>query len=715
VAEGSDEGTREKVAILGGGIAGLTAALELTAPEQQNKYDVTLYQLGWRCGGKCATGRDPDPDHANRIQEHGLHLWFGGYDNAFKLLARCYDELDRPLDAPLATMDQAWHPLSEVVLYDNYDGTWTDLCRKFPVAPGRPWEQKLIPRFWDLLAIVAQMLFPQLRDRLEANLKADLARLPRVKAPPSTSFVAHVAHKVGTALEHQVRDGLQKFVDWHHSRDARGKPSAHPVAWTVEKVRDGIWCFHAKKHMDDAKTRQSFSHIDFFTTIAIGMIRDEVLWKGFDSINHLDLREWLTKHGLQPTTLDGPDVRVVYDESFAGVAGPTALDHADPARGYKPEPSFAAGAALYGVLRTELPYRGSVMWQANAGMGDTAIAPMYLTLRKRGASVKFFHEVTHLGVDGVRGVIDSIEMIEQATPNQGEYEPLIEIQGLPCWPAEPQWDQLRDGDQLQHAGVDFERGGAQPGAPKVTLKLDERDFDHVVLAIPVGALAPICAEVMAHNPRFEDMMRHSNTVMTQAFQIWLNTAPSDLGFEYGHTATSAFIEPVDTGCDNSQVLEREDWTGDDRPVSVWYFCGTLEDVPGDDADRTNARAKEGALDYLANIGAQWKCAVRHGSFDWDLLTAPAGTAGPARFDAQYWRANSAPTERYVQTLPGTIEHRLSAGESGLSNLYLAGDWTKNGFNIGAVEAAVMSGMRASRALSTLPKKIAWEKGAWMAQ
>jgi uncharacterized protein with NAD-binding domain and iron-sulfur cluster len=701
------------VAVLGGGIAGLTAALELTAPEQQNKYDVTLFQLGWRCGGKCATGRDPA--HANRIQEHGLHLWFGGYDNAFKLLAKCYDELDRPLDAPLATMDQAWHPLSEVVLYDNHDGTWTDLCRKFPVAPGRPWEQKLIPRFWDLVAIVAQMLFPQLRDRLEANLKADLGRPPRAKLSSTTSVASHIAHKVGSEVEHQLRNGMQKFVDWHRVRDASGKPRAHPVAWTVEKVRDGIWGFHAKKHMDDPKTRQSFSHVDFFTTIAIGMMRDEVLWKGFDSINHLDLREWLTKHGLRPTTLDGPDVRVVYDESFAGVTGPTALDHADPVKGYKSEPSFAAGAALYGVLRTELPYRGSVMWQARAGMGDTAIAPMYLTLRKRGAKVRFFHEVTRLGVDTAKGVVDTIELVEQATPSSGEYEPLIDVGGLRCWPAEPQWNQLRDGDQLKQAGVDFERGGAQPDAPKVTLKLDDHDFDHVVLAIPVGALAPICAGVMAHNPKFEEMLRHSNTVITQAFQIWLTTAPVDLGFEFGHTATSAFIEPLDTGCDNSQVLEYEDWNDREKPVSVWYFCGTLADVAGDNADRTKQRAKDGALRYLANIGAQWKDAVKGGEFDWDLLTAPADAIGAARFDEQYWRANSAPSERYVQTLPGTIGYRLGADQSGLGNLFLAGDWTKNGFNIGAVEAAVMSGMQASKAISGLPTKIAWENGAWMAK
>ena len=132
---------REKVAVLGGGVAGLTAALELSAtPELRDRYDVTIYQLGWRCGGKCATGRDPA---TLRIQEHGLHLWFGGYDNAFKLLAGCYEELNRPEEHPIATMDQAWHPLSSVVLYDHYKGKWSDNPTRFLLLPGTPWEDEL--------------------------------------------------------------------------------------------------------------------------------------------------------------------------------------------------------------------------------------------------------------------------------------------------------------------------------------------------------------------------------------------------------------------------------------------------------------------------------------------------------------------------------------------------------------------------------------------
>jgi uncharacterized protein with NAD-binding domain and iron-sulfur cluster len=51
---------RKKIAILGGGIAGLTTALHLSATQAlRARHDITVYQMGWRLGGKCATGRGP--------------------------------------------------------------------------------------------------------------------------------------------------------------------------------------------------------------------------------------------------------------------------------------------------------------------------------------------------------------------------------------------------------------------------------------------------------------------------------------------------------------------------------------------------------------------------------------------------------------------------------------------------------------------------------
>ena len=67
--------------MVGGGVSGMVAAMALTQPELAGKFDVTVYQMGWRLGGKGASGRNAA--QASRIEEHGLHIWFGFYDNAF--------------------------------------------------------------------------------------------------------------------------------------------------------------------------------------------------------------------------------------------------------------------------------------------------------------------------------------------------------------------------------------------------------------------------------------------------------------------------------------------------------------------------------------------------------------------------------------------------------------------------------------------------------
>ena len=104
---------RRKVAIVGGGMAGLAAAFDLTRTEAlQEQFDVTIYQLGWRLGGKAASGRLPD----GRIVEHGLHVWFGCYENAFELVRAAYSEWHPNKEQAITKPDQAFEPQSFTVL-----------------------------------------------------------------------------------------------------------------------------------------------------------------------------------------------------------------------------------------------------------------------------------------------------------------------------------------------------------------------------------------------------------------------------------------------------------------------------------------------------------------------------------------------------------------------------------------------------------------------
>lgn len=50
----------QKVAILGGGIGAISTAFLLTDPALHGRYDVTIHCMGWRLGGKGASGRNAD-------------------------------------------------------------------------------------------------------------------------------------------------------------------------------------------------------------------------------------------------------------------------------------------------------------------------------------------------------------------------------------------------------------------------------------------------------------------------------------------------------------------------------------------------------------------------------------------------------------------------------------------------------------------------------
>ena len=94
--------------------------------------------------------------------------------------------------------------------------------------------------------------------------------------------------------------------------------------------------------------------------------------------------------------------------------------------------------------------------------------------------------------------------------------------------------------------------------------------------------------------------------------------------------------------------------------------------------------------------------VQPGAITGNTDRADAGP-NPARLRTQYWRANIDPSDRYVQSLPGTSRLRKAPGDSGFGNLVLAGDWTDCGLNAGCVEAAVTSGMLAAHALLGRPR------------
>src|SRR6185312_7760027 len=106
-------------------------------------YDVTVYQLGWRLGGKGASGRG---EHA-RIEEHGLHILLGFYENAFRVLKQAYGEVGRD-------WTQMFKKHDLVVLMEQFQGTWTPWPMNFPENCDEPGTGGVLPTPWAMIQMI---------------------------------------------------------------------------------------------------------------------------------------------------------------------------------------------------------------------------------------------------------------------------------------------------------------------------------------------------------------------------------------------------------------------------------------------------------------------------------------------------------------------------------------------------------------------------------
>ena len=77
----------------------------------------------------------------------------------------------------------------------------------------------------------------------------------------------------------------------------------------------------------------------------------------------------------------------------------------------------------------------------------------------------------------------------------------------------------------------------------------------MVLAIPVGALAPLCGELIERDERFRRGIESAATVRTQAFQLWLEKPSGELGWAHEENSVAGcYVEPLDTYCDMSHLI-----------------------------------------------------------------------------------------------------------------------------------------------------------------
>lgn len=751
---------RKKIVLLGGGMASLTTAFELTSlPGWNTLYEITIYQLGWRLGGKCASGRNmtphfPDREPDYRIQEHGLHIFLGFYENAFRMMKKCYDELGE--DGPFSSIEDGFKPHSLIVLEEYIKERWVNLYFDFPTNDLKPWEGGPIASLWDHIVTTLKFIeqtysdinfgkaeSPQESNQLLAWIFSTIEQLGlglEILEFLSEELLIYFPEQIVSSLwnnpqdvwaeienlaRHSLAPGQQKliseeiFVKIAHklALSLQGHPKTHRKEHhqLIVKLLDRFQ--HTIAKLLDAELEQDDDNvwrlrlIDLAMANLRGLFIDEVIYhRRLAELDRYDYRDWLRKHGAREASVNSAFIRVLYDLVYAFPQGDIT------------NPQLAAGTAIRILTTMLFQYNGAIMWKMQGAMGDVVITPLYQLLKRRGVKFEFFHKVKQLHLNEAQDAIASITLERQVNLKQPEreYQPLIRVKQLLCWPSEPLYEQINpeEAKKLQAEKINLESHWSPwKNVETIELKAENGDFDLVVLGISLAALPPICEEFFKVDPeknknnparKWHDMCKQIKTVTTQGGQLWLKPTLPQLGWQGDSPVLGAYVEPLDVYANMSDLLPKENWSSEYYPYSIAYFTGVISDPgipPSTDygfPSQQQERIKQQTIQFMENyIGHLWPHATTAENpqgLNWDLLVDYQNRQGIERLDSQYWRINIDPSERYILSVPKSTQYRLKTDESGFHNLYLAGDWIDNGYNSGAVEPTVISGMQATRAI-----------------
>lgn len=712
--------SKQNVAILGGGIGSLWTAFELSrTPELRKQYDITLHQMGWRLGGKLASSSNAEKEDRN--EEHGLHVWFGSYANAFSNYKEIYDELKkiRP-DYRWSDYLDAFVPVSSTPVGNRAkgkDGWWHF---NWPHGwPGQPGE--------DDFSVEPNQAIERLFEIFSGHVVDEFQKANLAEHPFEIGLDVHILKHFAEAVE-GVADHVENLVV-SQAMDLARRWIAHLEHTSVTRDLHALGIIHFLNLLkgvllkilgfvaeDDPDDHPVASIIDLLIAGFCGVLNPKygILNDfNFNRINHLDTREFLLENGANEGVVEGSSlIRAWYDIPFQYLDGDIS------------RPSYAAGSGAIFALYLGATYRSSFAYVPKAGFGEAVIAPIYEVLKARGVKFEFFHKVSGLELSEDKSQVARIRLQRQVEIEGGGAYKAVRWRDdvkLYSWPAEPDWAQIVDGQKMKKEGVNWESNWNQyPPAGEVVLE-NGKDYDLIVMGLALGAFKQlndqdesICRELIEANDDFRAMTENLGLVSTIGTQYWFDKSLQELDW-VKQPSSGGGPEPLDVWADMSQIIETEGWK-DRKPLALGYLCGplatTLYAAPTSDAS-VPARALEAAREItrqwtLKHGAIDWPGAATDGAFDWSVLFDPFDGPDPTaeqRFAAQFVRANIDPTECIVGSHAGTIQYRRKANQSGFSNLFLTGAWTYSGINVTCVEGATIASKICSRAICGSPQTI----------
>lgn len=731
---------KKKIAILGTGVGSLSTAFELTDyPGWNDLYDITVYQMGWRAGGKTASSRGKN----ERVEERGIHILQGWYWNVFRLFRRTYDERKAKGIAPKAKF-QNWYDAVQkdtttLLTTENSKGEWESWPFVFPedeLIPGDAGPIGFKVMFRRLCGVIFQLMFGS----------------PYKTRTGLLSFIPKLLFKwtfndfpISQETPNQIPDpnyGIDPLenarlcsADMDQKLDDRTTMKLSPiwylliciVVWPVS------WIYFILRFLLSPLLKvwtQGYRFFAAFEWILIsvkGSLADCYSFKQkeivFGVINDWDYRAWLKKHHGSQMMIQCGLVKFMYYGSFANLKDYDSDENAANKNNVTAG-VLAADIAVRIVLDT-IFYKGSLVWKTKAGTGGTIIAPVFMVLRERGVKFKFFNRVTEI-MHGEDNLIQEIKMAEQVKLAEGveAYDPIRWANGVPDWPTNPLLEQIDPewAEKISAGNVNLESAWAKwTDYRNYSLKIGE-DFDQIVLGIPVNALKDLCPTLIKAKPAWKNMVEKVPTIQTFGSQMWIKPNIQEMGFygpDWGIRTTDEpnsvnYADLMYSWTDMTQILEEETWPEDNLPKDLAYFTGTMKDDPSPLPPFTDYEFPEKQLQRVKDFNKDWLSkymgwifpkATPEGNpngFDLNLLvdqnnpTEPV--SGEVKFENQWFSPNIDPTNRYTLAWPGTDKYRLKTNQSGYSNLFLTGDWTNFGLNVGHLEGTCVSGIRTAIAV-----------------
>jgi len=676
---------RERVAIIGGGMGGLSAAYALSKPEIADKYDITVFQMGWRLGGKCATGRGP----FGRIEEHGIHGFLGAYYNTLEMMYDVYEKWTPNANCPIPDFNSAFVKINTGLQWERHAG---HIKRWYRWTPPSPLKISDIRKQSNLLVLWLVVYSTVIRRKIDSM--------------PLGKSAGHQFGNILQLLEAFENQGLELAQnDGFVPLSLKKTPPANPIWQSMNDVID-FDLTRTTSSRDD--TRRNILEIEMFQVILRGIRDEEIFTNGFLSIDDVNFSQWLKRNRASSALLESPLVSYIVNLTFQFPNGDITK-----------EPNMSAASYIQWALRSAT-YIDRSLYLFAAGTGETIITPLYRLLKERGVTFKFFHELIDIDTNKSGTSVSSIIFQKQANLKGPDYDPTVEIKNLLCWPDRPKYNLLENHPGIQD--VDFEKPKSASFGKTLKIKIGsdaDAKFEKVILAIPPEAIKSSANSLLQKNAIWNAKLNNMPTTSTQAMQIWLNHSVEDLAempksFYYG---SANFMGEMHGELDFTKYIQFENW-GNKPPKGLLYGCGVMVDPPAlegvPDKKVAKIRAFETTRTMLTTVGAdllplsrqQLPITTNPHSMDFDDLYVHdsdpiSSKSGQPRLRAQYFRGNIFPSERYTQSPIKTRENRINPLKPGLDNMTGAGDWVDTVLNVGSVECSVMGGFFAAAYINDL--------------